>query len=71
MENLQTEVLEIEFNEYSRGFKTISDLSFAEMLLRYANFDHDTKRSIIKKVKKLSDRQNVGIRNIVLQYREC
>ncbi|CAF0750491.1 unnamed protein product [Rotaria sordida] len=58
MENLQMEILEIEFNEYSHGFKTISDLSFTEILLRYTNFDHDTKIIIFEKVKKHSDQQN-------------
>ncbi|CAF2150068.1 unnamed protein product [Rotaria magnacalcarata] len=52
MENFQTELLEIEFTEFSHGFKTISDLDFAEILLRYTDFDHDTKKTILKKVNK-------------------
>lgn len=59
MENLQTEVLEIEFSEFSHGFKTISDLDFAEILLRYTDFDHDTKKSILKRVKKTTTQPNV------------
>ena len=59
MENFQTEILEIEFREFSHGFKTISDLNFAEILLRYTVFDRDTKIAILKKVKKLSDEPNV------------
>ena len=35
MENLQTEVLELEFNEFSRGYSTISEEDFARILLRY------------------------------------
>ncbi|XP_078496018.1 calcium uptake protein 3, mitochondrial isoform X9 [Ciona intestinalis] len=35
MDNLQTEVLEIEFLEYSRGMATISEVDFARMLLRF------------------------------------
>ncbi|CAF1578013.1 unnamed protein product [Rotaria magnacalcarata] len=58
MENLQTEVLEIEFHQYSHGFKAISDLGFAEMLLCHTNFDHDTKKFILKKVKTYSDQRN-------------
>jgi len=58
MENFQTEVLEIEFTEFSHGFKTISDLDFAEILLRYTSFDHDTKKLILKKVKKTSYEPN-------------
>ena len=59
MENFQTEVLEIEFTEFSHGFKTISDLDFAELLLRYTDFDRDTKKTILKKVKKTTNQPNV------------
>jgi hypothetical protein len=59
MENFQKEILEIEFSEFSHGFKTISDLDFAEILLRYTNLDRDTKKLILKKVKKSSDISNV------------
>jgi hypothetical protein len=59
MENFQTEVLEIEFTQYSHGFKTISELDFAEILLRYTDFDRDTIKSILKKVKKSSNQPNV------------
>jgi hypothetical protein len=52
MENFQTEILEIEFTEFSHGFKTISDLDFTEIILRYTDFDHDTKKLILKKIKK-------------------
>jgi hypothetical protein len=59
MENFQKEILEIEFSEFSHGFKTISDLDFAEILLRYTYLDRDTKKLILKKVKKSSDISNV------------
>lgn len=35
MENLQSEVLQIEFNEFSKGLPVISELDFAKILLRY------------------------------------
>ena len=60
MENLQTEVLEIEFSEFSHGFKTISDLDFTEILLRYTDFDKETKKTILKKVKRTTG--NVDVR---------
>lgn len=41
MENLQTEVLQIEFNEFSKGLKTISELDFAKILLRYTHLQAD------------------------------
>lgn len=39
MDNLQTEVLEIEFLSYSKGLPTISEEDFAQILLRYTNVD--------------------------------
>ncbi|XP_068157936.1 calcium uptake protein 3, mitochondrial isoform X8 [Drosophila tropicalis] len=35
MDNLQTEVLELEFHEFSKGNHIISELDFAKILLRY------------------------------------
>ncbi|KAL2077147.1 hypothetical protein ACEWY4_026651 [Coilia grayii] len=40
MDNLQTEVLEIEFLSYSKGLPTISVQDFAQVLLRYATVDN-------------------------------
>ncbi|XP_067375149.1 calcium uptake protein 3, mitochondrial isoform X2 [Channa argus] len=40
MDNLQTEVLEIEFLSYSKGMPTISEEDFARILLRYTNVDN-------------------------------
>nr|XP_046262729.1 calcium uptake protein 3, mitochondrial isoform X2 [Scatophagus argus] len=39
MDNLQTEVLEIEFLSYSKGLPIISEEDFARILLRYTNVD--------------------------------
>jgi len=39
MENLQIEILEIEFIEFLHEFKTISDFDFTEILLCYTDFD--------------------------------
>ncbi|XP_043524058.1 calcium uptake protein 3, mitochondrial isoform X3 [Frieseomelitta varia] len=41
MENLQQEVLELEFHEFSKGRDTISELDFAKILLRYTHLDTD------------------------------
>ncbi|CAF0962475.1 unnamed protein product [Adineta steineri] len=59
MENFQMEILEIEFTEFSHGFKTISGVDFASMLLRYTNFDHDMKKLILRRVKKSHVEPNV------------
>ncbi|KAE8629660.1 hypothetical protein XENTR_v10000561 [Xenopus tropicalis] len=40
MDNLQTEVLEIEFLTYSKGMSTISEEDFAHILLRYTNVEN-------------------------------
>ncbi|XP_037636533.1 calcium uptake protein 3, mitochondrial isoform X1 [Sebastes umbrosus] len=39
MDNLQTELLEIEFLSYSKGLPTIGEEDFARILLRYTNVD--------------------------------
>jgi hypothetical protein len=49
MKNLQTEILEVEFNEFAKGLNKISELEFAEILLRYTEFDES------KKAEKLSN----------------
>ena len=61
MENFQLEILEIEFNEFSHGFKTISDLDFTEMLLRYTNFSKEENKSVLKRVKRTSNEPNVRL----------
>ncbi|XP_008315732.1 calcium uptake protein 3, mitochondrial isoform X1 [Cynoglossus semilaevis] len=40
MDNLQTEMLEIEFLTYSKGMTTISEEDFAKILLRFTNVDN-------------------------------
>ncbi|XP_050545183.1 calcium uptake protein 3, mitochondrial isoform X2 [Daktulosphaira vitifoliae] len=39
MENLQTEVLEMEFQQFAKGGSTISEMDFAKILLRYTHLD--------------------------------
>ncbi|KAL9896583.1 mitochondrial calcium uptake 3 isoform 3-T3 [Glossina fuscipes fuscipes] len=41
MDNLQTEVLELEFSEFSKGSLIITELDFAKILLRYTYLDTD------------------------------
>ena len=50
MEDLQNEVLEIEFNEFSKGMNNISSIEFAELLLRYTDFDQTKKLRLIRKL---------------------
>ncbi|XP_016301946.1 calcium uptake protein 3, mitochondrial-like isoform X3 [Sinocyclocheilus anshuiensis] len=42
MDNLQTEVIEIEFLSYSKGMTTISEEDFARILLRYTTVENIT-----------------------------
>ena len=37
VENLQTEVLQMEYHEFSKGADTITELDFARILLRYVS----------------------------------
>jgi Ca2+-binding EF-hand superfamily protein len=50
MEDLQREVLEIEFNEFSKGMNRISPIEFAEILLRYTDFNQEKKKRLIRKL---------------------
>ena len=40
MDNIQTEMLEIEFLNYSKGMTTISEEDFARILLRFTNVEN-------------------------------
>nr|XP_034302752.1 calcium uptake protein 3, mitochondrial isoform X4 [Crassostrea gigas] len=51
MENLQSEVIELEFLEFSRGLATISEEDFARILLRYTMLDSSNIEECIKRVR--------------------
>ena len=56
MENLQTEVLELEFNEFSRGMPTITEQEFASILLRYTTLSADDTDAYLSRLQqKLPD----------------
>ncbi|KAL2720573.1 hypothetical protein V1478_010149 [Vespula squamosa] len=60
MENLQHEVLELEFHEYSKGHDTINELDFAKILLRYTELDIDEFDKYLERMVDRSDLQ-IGI----------
>ncbi|XP_047369181.1 calcium uptake protein 3, mitochondrial isoform X4 [Vespa velutina] len=60
MENLQHEVLELEFHEYSKGHDTINELDFAKILLRYTELDVDEFDKYLERMIDRSDLQ-IGI----------
>lgn len=51
MENLQSEVIELEFMEFSRGMNTISEVDFAKILLRYTNLDRAGMEDALERVR--------------------
>ncbi|KAK2192964.1 hypothetical protein NP493_19g06001 [Ridgeia piscesae] len=51
MENLQTEVLELEFNEFSKGMLTITEEEFARILLRYTIFSSDDQEQHLERLR--------------------
>lgn len=55
MEDLQKEILEIEFNEFSKGMNKISPIEFAEILLRYTNFDQQKRLRLLRKLQAKMD----------------
>uniref|UniRef100_A0A6A7G061 Calcium uptake protein 3 n=2 Tax=Hirondellea gigas TaxID=1518452 RepID=A0A6A7G061_9CRUS len=61
MENLQTEVLEIEFNEFSKGLPTISELDFAKILLRYTHLQADQYEMYLERlIDKLPEEKGIS-----------
>ncbi|XP_064608028.1 calcium uptake protein 3, mitochondrial-like isoform X2 [Liolophura sinensis] len=51
MENLQSEVLELEFKEFSKGMPTISEVDFARILLRYTLLDRSEINECVERVR--------------------
>ncbi len=60
-DDLQREILEIEFNEFSKGMNKISPLEFTEILLRYTNFNRQHKENILKRLTNNEESFNKGI----------
>ena len=50
MNNLQTEVLNMEFGEFSKGAPTISELDFARILLRYTFLNSEDYDNILERL---------------------
>lgn len=57
MINLQTEIMEIQFNEFSKGSPTISEYDFAVILLSYTRLDENHKA---KYLRRLTSKMNGG-----------
>ncbi|OQR75473.1 EF-hand domain-containing family member A2-like [Tropilaelaps mercedesae] len=50
MENLQSEILELEFIEYSKGKAVISEVDFARILLRYTYLDATGYEAVLERL---------------------
>lgn len=48
--DLQREILEIEFNEFSKGMNKISSIEFSEIVLRYTKFSQEKKSKILQRL---------------------
>ena len=63
MDNLQTEVLELEFNEFSKGMQTISEIEFARILLRYTIFGRDEHEQYLTRLAERMPQEKVRLTN--------
>ncbi|XP_065826872.1 calcium uptake protein 3, mitochondrial-like [Oscarella lobularis] len=55
MDNLQEEVLDIEFHEVSRGLPVISETAFAHLLLHDSNLDHSEIDDYLQRLEQRSE----------------
>jgi len=61
MNNLQTEVLNMEFGEFSKGAPTISELDFARILLRYTFLNSEDYDNILERlVERLQEEKGIS-----------
>lgn len=52
MNDLQSEVLQLEFNKYSRGLSTIQEDDFARILLRYTYLTKEEHNEYLERLRK-------------------
>jgi hypothetical protein len=64
MRNLQTEVLELEFHEFSKGHAKISETDFAKILLRYTYLDTEEYDNYLDR---LLDRTNTKEKGVTFE----
>lgn len=69
MDNLQTEVLELEFTEFSRGMPTISEVDFARILLRYTLVHSSDYEAYIERVhERIPDERVIQYFSFVIKF---
>lgn len=62
MDNLQTEVLELEFLEFSHGMPTIKEEEFARILLRYTILTKEEHEKYLERLRKRITHEQVSLR---------
>ncbi|KAK6058543.1 EF hand [Cooperia oncophora] len=60
-QNLQEELMEIEFHEFARGKATISPMDFARLVLRYTIVNKDDYHKYINRVKERTSPDDKGV----------
>ncbi|PIO60854.1 hypothetical protein TELCIR_17640 [Teladorsagia circumcincta] len=60
-QNLQEEIMEIEFHEFARGKSTISPMDFARLILRYTIVNKDDYHKYIHRVKERTSPDDKGV----------
>ncbi|XP_070508336.1 calcium uptake protein 3, mitochondrial isoform X4 [Chironomus tepperi] len=61
MKNLQSEVLELEFHEFSKGHDKISEVDFAKILLRYTYLDTEEYDNYLDRLLDRHDMKEKGV----------
>lgn len=59
MTNLQCEVIELEFLEFSKGMPTISEEDFARILLRYTKLKNEEINKCLRRVRRRMPEEKV------------
>ncbi|XP_077868800.1 calcium uptake protein 3, mitochondrial-like, partial [Saccoglossus kowalevskii] len=67
MDDLQVEVLELEFMEFSKGMNTISEEEFAEVLLKYTRAVDTEREDYIERLKTRIQQDKVSYSQLTLQ----
>ena len=69
MEDLQSEVIELEFMEFAKGKTAISEEEFARILLRYTLLDESDTEVCIERVReKIPNEQVQSISNVCVYW---
>ena len=60
MDNIQTEVIELEYQEFARGMPSITEEEFARILLRYTTLTTDEHEEYLNRLRQRIPHAKVG-----------